>query len=186
MDLLTTRPKEDEPLIGLIERLLRELEGRTGWTLYLRPQFRIYPSLDTFRNSTGDPGWVTASTRGHVIRLQPPELLRSAGTLEATIRHELLHLLVEGHAHRGLPLWFREGIVFALAAAGPPARDPGVFHNTAVLERALTRPQTHQEAEQAYQTARARVESLIGKYEKDRVLGWVQHGLPPAVLAGAH
>ncbi len=186
MDLLTTRPKEDGPLIGLIEGLLRELEGRTAWTLYLRPQFRVYPTLETFRNSTGDPGWVAASTRGHVIRLQPPELLRSAGTLEPTIRHELLHLLVEGHAHGGLPLWFREGIVLALSAAGPPARDPGVFRNTGVLEHALARPQTHQEAEQAYQTARARVESLIGKYGKDKVLGWVQRGLPPAVLASAH
>ncbi len=185
-DLLTTRPKQDEPLLPLIERVMRDAEGQTGWTLYLRPQFKVYPSVEIFRNSTGAPGWVAASTRGRVIRLQPPEVLRASATLEPTIRHELLHLLVEGHARRGLPLWFREGLVVALAAVGPPLLDTGAFRDATALERALTRPQTHHELEQAYHSARARVESLIARHGKDTVLGWVEHGLPSAALASAH
>ena len=81
-------------------------------------EIRLYPDLDTFRNVTGEPGWVAARTDGRRVHLQPVALLRSRGALESTVRHEMLHVVVESQAAAGLPLWFREGFVEYLAGGG--------------------------------------------------------------------
>jgi stage II sporulation protein D len=120
LEMWTTRPAEDQSLIPLAERLLRDAERRTGFPARVLPQLRVYPSLALFRDSTGEPGTVAASTRGRVIRLQPPAVLRSRGMLESTLFHELLHVLIETRARPGLPLWFREGLVVYLT--GGPGR----------------------------------------------------------------
>ena len=59
---------------------------------------------------------MAASTRGRTIQMQPSDVLREAGTLESTIRHELLHMLIDSYALPGTPLWFREGLVLYLTA----------------------------------------------------------------------
>ncbi len=183
VELLSTRPAEDEVLLGLAERFLRRAEQRTGWTLEFRPQLRVYPSVAVYRNATGQPGWVAASTRGRIIRLQPAASLRSARRLESTLEHELLHLLMESRARPGLPLWFREGLVLYLAedssvgSAGPMRADE--------LERILSRPQSQEELRRGYAAARARVEELVKQRGLPAVLGWVERGLPRELLGAA-
>src|ERR1019366_5943332 len=81
----------------------------------------VYPDLDSFRNSTGEPGWVAARTDGRRVHLQPAAVLRSHGALESTVRHEMLHVVVESQAAGGLPVWFREGLVEYLAGPGKHA-----------------------------------------------------------------
>jgi len=184
VELLSTRPTEDQSLIALAERLLRGAEQRTGWPLGQRPQLRVYPSVEVYRNATGQPGWVAASTRGQVIRLQPARVLREAGTLESTVEHELLHLVVESRAHPRLPLWFREGVVLYLSQArsAVPSGDPSI--GLEQLERMLSQPRSEEELRRAYAAARARVEELVARHGLPAVLGWVEAGLPAA--AGAH
>ena len=74
-------------------------------------KIRVYPDVETFRNATGEPGWVAARTSGRRIQLQPAAVLRERGALDSTIHHELLHVFVEAQAAGGLPVWFREGLV---------------------------------------------------------------------------
>jgi stage II sporulation protein D len=181
IELLTTRGREDEALIAIAERLLREEESRTGWRLEQRPLLKVYPSVTVFRNATGLPGWVAARTYGRVVKIQPAEVLRSAGTLEHTLRHELLHQLVESRARQGLPVWFREGIVLALAGGAEEGESPKMFRDVAALELALTRPRSKEEAQAAYASVRARVQALIAKHGEATVLSWVERGLPPEV-----
>lgn len=182
VELLTTRPRDDQWLVALAERLLAEAEQRTGWDLALRPQLRLYPTVAAFRNATGQPGWVAASTRGRVIRLQPPQVLRAAGTLEATLRHEFLHQLLESRAHPALPLWFREGLVLYLSESHPATRRRGNFPTVDALEKALRQPRHPAELRQAYAAAQAHVEDLVAEYGREKMLGWVEQGLPPELL----
>jgi stage II sporulation protein D len=114
--VLTTQPGGDQFLVGLADGLVKATEQRTGLRWESAPRLRVYPTVVAFRDATGEPGWVAASTRGRTIRLQPVAVLRSRGSLESTMQHELLHALVESRARAGLPLWFREGVVGFLTA----------------------------------------------------------------------
>lgn len=115
VELRSTAPSRDRDLIGIAEKLLTEAESTTGLRLLFRPQIRVYPTVAIFRNATGEPGWVAASTRGRVIRVQP------AGANRDVLRHEIFHLLIESHASAALPWWFREGLALSLAGGPQPS-----------------------------------------------------------------
>jgi stage II sporulation protein D len=190
VELLTTRPPQDQWLIAIAERELRDAETRAGWDLIVpRPgnlqavQLRVYPDVAMFRDSTGAPGWIAAITRGTTIRMQPAETLRAAGTLDETLRHEFLHMLIDQRAKKPLPLWLREGLVLVLAgtvatSAATPAVTLRPFENDAQLDRAIAAPQSRTELRNAYRAARARVEELIRKHGRDTIIGWLDSGLP--------
>ena len=106
--------------------------------------------MAAFRDATGEPGWVAASTLGQTIRLQPLPVLRSTGKLESTLLHEMLHLVIESRAHRDLPLWFREGLALYLAdAQWPKLREE------------------------------ARIRALVDRHGRAAVMDWLVRGLPP-------
>ncbi|MDP9267128.1 MAG: SpoIID/LytB domain-containing protein, partial [Acidobacteriota bacterium] len=67
----------DAAVLDLAERLLGEVESATGWTPPRRPRIQVFPTLDAYRDTTGQPGWVAATTRGATIRLQPLATLRA-------------------------------------------------------------------------------------------------------------
>lgn len=160
----------DAAVLDLAERMLGEVESATGWKLAPRPRavIQVFPTLDAYRDTTGQPGWVAASTRGATIRLQPLAALRSRRVLESTLRHELLHLVLEAHAGRRAPLWLREGL--ALYFDGSPAPPARRQFDDAALERALTQPRDQAEQQAAYAAARARVAALIREQGKEAVL----------------
>jgi stage II sporulation protein D len=181
--LFTTRPDRDRSLIPLATHFLHESEESTGLIYRGKPRLKVYATLAEFRNSTGEPGWVAASTRGRTIQMQPPDLLRDAGTLDSTIHHELLHMLIESYARPGLPQWFREGLVLYLTtpnAAAAPGAGPD---NLSALESSLRAPQSEQELRRAYLQAQARVAQLAQQHGKDTLIDWVQTGIPPEVTA---
>ena len=186
LDLLTTQPDVDGALVERAERLLRAAEQQIGWSLTVRAQLRVYPSVAVYRNATGEPGWVAASTRGRVIRLQPAAGLAGAGALDSTLRHEFLHLLIESRAKAGLPLWFREGMVLFLeneagpAAAGRSSTKPTDYQ---ALERALAAPVSAEAARNARRDAQRVVARLVDNRGRGEVLSWVERGLPADVSA---
>jgi len=161
VELASTRVREDQWLAALADRLLKEAESRAGFPLTFRPRLRVYPSVAAFRDSTGEPGWVAASTLGHTIRLQPLPVLRSTGKLESTLLHEMLHLLIESRAHHDLPPWFREGLALYLA------------------DTAWDKLRNETEARQAYRAAQARVRALVDRHGRAAVMVWLVRGLPP-------
>lgn len=177
VDLRTTRPDTDAPVAALADRLLADAEVLAGWRLGWRPSITLYPSVAAYRDATGEPGWIAASARGPQIRMQPPAVLRGAGTLESTLRHELLHLLVEQRARPGLPLWFREGLVLYLELPNRPAQGSG-----AVSDRLLESPRSREELQSAYEAARSRVKRLVDERGRGVVLGWLERGLPGDLL----
>jgi len=184
VELLTTQPERDHSLLATATRYMHQSEESTGFIFPAVPRLKVYATVAAFRNSTGEPGWIAASTRGRTIQLQPADVLRQAGTLESTIQHELLHMLIESHARPQTPLWFREGLVLYLA--GPKPAQPGAnhrFENVAALEKALRAPASEEQLRAAYDDAYSYVAQLARQHGRDALLDWLQNGLPADATA---
>jgi stage II sporulation protein D len=175
--LFTIEPARDGAVLALAERELSAAAERLNAETPEGVEIRVYPDLDSFRNGTGEPGWVAARTDGRRVHLQPVAVLRQHGALEQTVRHEMLHVVVESQAAAGLPAWFREGLVEYLAGGGKRAAGP-VSGETDVGMRQRTSPA---EARRAYEQVAGRVAGLVARYGEAVVLGWVKSGLPPEV-----
>jgi len=172
--LYTMRPDSDRELIGTAETIVHRWRDRLPWQVPSPINIYVYPDLDSFRNVTGEPGWVAARTSGTKIEMQPTAVLRSHNALESTLEHELMHSFVESAARPGLPVWFREGVVEYLAGASTAQSKAG-------SETDMRQRTDRQAAENAYQTAQFRVHELVTIYGEGTVLGWVTRGLPEAV-----
>jgi hypothetical protein len=85
---------------------------------------RFHPSVDSYQRSTGKPWFTSGTTIGSELHFLPLAVLRERGTLERTIRHELVHALTEP-ALAGRPIWVREGAAFYFT------REPGQPDDTA-------------------------------------------------------
>jgi stage II sporulation protein D len=184
IELLTTRPERDRGLLTPATRELHAAEESTGLIYRAKPRLKVYATIAEFRNATGEPGWVAASTRGRTIQMQPPEALRDSGALESTLRHELLHMLIESYAHPGTPLWLREGLALYLSKPNGGSQ-PEIVEADAAIETALRAPQSEQQLRAAYAQARARVARLVQEHGKASVLDWLREGLPASLASAA-
>jgi stage II sporulation protein D len=111
IDLWTTNAA-DERWIRTGESALRAAEARAGWRVANRARLMMFPTIDSFRDATGEPGSTLASTRGGVIRSQP-------ALDEATLRHEIWHTVIEARVSGTLPDWFREGLAIKMSGVDP-------------------------------------------------------------------
>jgi stage II sporulation protein D len=172
ISLFTTQPDQDKAVLINAERLLRGAETRLRLTAPENIELRIYPDIASFRDATGEPGWVAARTSGHRIQLQPASLLRSKGALESSLQHELFHAILEPHSKPGLPVWFREGFVAYLTASG------GRAAASIVYDGELQQRSNENGARSAYDAAHARVAALVRRYGETTVVDWLRLGLP--------
>jgi stage II sporulation protein D len=182
VELLTTTPERDRAVLPLVSRLLHESEESTGLVYRSMPRLKIYATVADFRNATAEPGWVAASTRGRTIQMQPVSVLRTAGTLDATLRHELMHMLIESYARPGTPLWFREGLVLYLGSSCDSKQGRG-FGDVAALEKTLRTPGSEVQMRGAYTEACRRVAQLAAQHGKAALLDWIQNGVPAQMAA---
>jgi stage II sporulation protein D len=153
VEMQSMTPDRDGATLAEAERALAEAERRARRRIAFAPRLRVYPSVAVFRDATGEPGWVAASTSGRTIRTQP-------NPAPATLLHEMLHVVTEDRARPGLPRWFQEGLVLFLAKE--PATAPGV-------------PEA---ARREYAAYRERVQRLIEQHGEAAVLSWLDQGLP--------
>ena len=175
--LLTT-----DPAGGLVS------EGNAAWakarSLFgspagsLAPTVQELPSTELFRQTTGEPGWMLASTRGSNVFLQPATVRQNNGGTETLLLHEFLHVLVEQQAGEHAPLWLREGLVETLANSGQfrgdmPAKE---------LEAALAHPADAAASRQAHQVAAWMAAQLCTRYGMAAVRGFLRNGVPLDIL----
>ena len=168
--ILSSRPRQDEGAVARMDRMAAEIELRTGLRFRAKPDVQFFPDAATYRDATGEPGWVAGSTRANVIRLQP-------GVGDNVVRHELMHELVEQNAAPGLPLWFREGIVLYLDNPQKPVSQ--------APSNDIAHAQSKQEMQAAYETARSRVKRLVIEHGEPAILRAITHGLAPGWNAPA-
>lgn len=112
--LYTTQPSGDARLLALAEKELAAVEAMVA--MRAEPIVRVYPSRAAFRDATGIVENVQGATRGRRIVLPP-------GAQVLTLRHELLHAVLESNAAPGHEAWFREGLVEALLKEKSAAAD---------------------------------------------------------------
>ncbi len=180
IELLSTQPDPDSRILPIAERILKEDENAIGWKASASVRLQVYATLDSYRDTTGQPGWVAAFTRGHVIRLQPIAELEKRSIVESTLRHEIFHVLVEAKAKTPTPLWFREGLVLFLSNAKAADMSPVVMTDEQI-ESVLRQQRNREEVQKAYAAAQSRVAALMQTYGKDTVLGWLGSGIPSVV-----
>ncbi|HWR14263.1 MAG TPA: SpoIID/LytB domain-containing protein [Terriglobales bacterium] len=175
VDVVTTNRNDAATLIPVVERAFSFAQNATPWKVSGRPQVKVYPTIGIYRDATGEPGWVAASTRGNVIRLQPLSTLQRTGALESTLRHEFLHMLIESQARGDSPLWLREGLAIYLSnrATARPAKVDVV-----ALERRLHSLRTEAEMRAAYRDCASAVADAVQRYGLPKVLDWVKSGVP--------
>jgi len=170
LDLLTTNREHAAVLLPAAEHALRFAKERTGWDIRMRPQVKVFPNIVIYRDATGEPGWVAASTLGSVVRLQPVSTLQRTHALESTLRHEFLHMLIESQAGPNTPLWLREGL--AIYLSNPESVKPAQVDVDA-LERQLHSLRSEEETRAAYRSCAAAVADVVEKNGLSAVLAWV-------------
>jgi stage II sporulation protein D len=174
VDIVTTNKHDTATLMPAADRAFRFAVERVAWSVSGRPNVKVYPTIAIYRDATGEPGWVAASTRGNTIRLQPIAMLQRTGTLESTLRHEFLHMVLESQARPDTPLWLREGL--AIYLSNPDSVKPARV-DVASLERRMRTPKTEAEMRAAYRESAAAVADAVQKYGKEAVMQWVKNGV---------
>lgn len=164
----------DAELVGLAEQALREAERRTGRGAGGRVRIRVYPTLNAYRDATGEPGFVAGSTRGRTIRLQPLTVLRGRDALQSTLLHEMLHVVLVPGSGIELPRWFEEGL--ALYFENPAHAKPGALQPA--TEQRLVHPASEQELRSAYANAKAAVAALIQREGREKTLERLVRKMP--------
>ena len=177
-ELKSTQPEADGEVLAAAQKILDALHADLGWTPDFKIQLRVFPNLDAYRNTTGQPGWVAAYTRGHVISLQTVADLKAKSALESTLRHELIHVLVESRGKADTPLWFREGLVLYLS--DPEQNSQPVTMSEREMENALEHPGSQEMLRRVYAAARTRVAQMVQQNGRETVLQWLSSGLPAA------
>lgn len=126
----------------------------------------VHPSVKEFSAATGKADFVAATTRGAVVELQPPAVLRQKSTLESTLAHEFAHVSMNTVQNEDTPLWLKEGFAVYLAAQDDllqPKR-PRTFKDGEELDLAIELPESADDLMAAYRFAFEKVRTLIRKH----------------------
>ncbi|MGZ4788205.1 MAG: SpoIID/LytB domain-containing protein [Terriglobales bacterium] len=175
IDIVATQQPDVQAVTPVAERALRFATDKTGWNVTGRPLIKVFPSLDIYRDATGEPGWVAASTRGMTIRLQPVRTLQERGALESTLKHEFLHMVIESRSRPDTPSWLSEGLVIYLS---DPERVRREQVDVVALEKRLRSARTEPEMRAAYRDAAAAVAAAVKQHSLSTVLSWATDGVP--------
>ncbi|HEY3045347.1 MAG TPA: SpoIID/LytB domain-containing protein [Vicinamibacterales bacterium] len=124
--VLVSLPDDDEGERATIARLTiqarDELSGTLGVPSPARLTLRFHPTTDDYQRATGQSwftsgAWVQDGVKAE-LHLLPLAVLRERGVLERTIRHELVHAMVDGVLGKR-PAWVREGAAIYFAGERP-------------------------------------------------------------------
>ena len=169
----TVERRDAEYVLRLLETNRTELLQRVA-SAGIEAQF---PNLEiVFNETTGDfvgrtgmPPWAAAATKKTRIEIQPLKLLKQRRILETTLRHELVHVLIDTIGGGQTPRWLTEGMALFLAGEGrllESNRQTSAM-SVAMVEQALTAPKSAGEMKSAYAAAYNLVKELIrGEGEK--------------------
>ena len=159
--------REVERLLSLAQSTRKSLLARaTSAGLNARlPSLEIFINETTgdFVGRTGQPPWAAAATKNNRIELQPLATLQRRRILETTVRHELVHSLVDELGKGRSPRWLAEGLAIHFAQEGPMVSRYQPRHKLTVqeIEQTLASPQSADDMRSAYAAAYNEVRRLI-------------------------
>ena len=161
----TVERRDAEYVLNVLETNRTELLQRVA-SAGIAAQF---PNLEVVLNETtgdfvgrtGMPPWAAAATKKSKIELQPLKLLKQRRTLETTLRHELVHVLIDAIGGGQTPRWLTEGMALFLAGEGRLLESTRETMSIATVEQALAAPKSAGEMKSAYAAAYNLVKELI-------------------------
>jgi stage II sporulation protein D len=145
------------------------------------PVVQELPTIELFRQTTGEPGWMLASTRGSDVFLEPAAVRQKNGGTGDLLLHEFLHVLLEQQAGEHAPLWLREGLVETLANSSKKNLElldlsPGE------VDSALAHPANAAASRHAHQLAARMAALLCARYGVPTVRDFLRNGVPSEAL----
>ena len=177
----TVERRDAEHILNLLETNRTELLQRVssaGIEASL-PNLEVVFNETTgdFVGRTGMPPWAAAATNRNKIELQPFKLLKQRRILETTLRHELVHVLIDAIGGDQAPRWLTEGMAIFFAGEGrllESNRQTSAM-SAAMVEQALTAPKSAGEMKSAYAAAYNLVKELIRAEGEKKVWKRVAH-----------
>jgi len=163
----TIERREIEGLLTFLQSSRKSLLNRVASAgLKARlPALEIFINETTgdFVGRTGQPPWAAAATKNNRIELQPLATLQRRRILETTVRHELVHTLVDALGGGRAPRWLAEGLAIHFAQEGPLVSRYQPRHKLTVqeIEQKLASPQSANDMRAAYAAAYSEVRRLI-------------------------
>jgi SpoIID/LytB domain protein len=167
--------REVESLLGEVQAHRRSLGARlsaAGLVTQL-PAIEIFINETTgdFVGRTGQPPWAAAASKGSRIELQPLTVLKRRNVLSTTVRHELVHVVIDSMGGGRTPRWLAEGLAIYFAGEGPlVSRNAGRSAiTTDEVEQKLATAKSPEQMKAAYAAAYSEVRRLINSEGESNV-----------------
>jgi SpoIID/LytB domain protein len=165
---VTLSQREAEGVLKTLEttraNLLRRISA-AGLFLNQIPTTDIFLNATTgdFVGRTGQPWWAAAATKGNLIELQPAETLKRRRVLDTTLRHELVHILIDKLSRGRAPRWLAEGAALYFAGEGPLVKRYAARGKMSIkeIDDRLTNTSSADEMRRAYAAAYGEVSGLV-------------------------
>lgn len=158
--------REVESLLNEVESHRRSLNSRlsAAGSFIQAPAVEIHVNETTgdFVGRTGQPPWAAAASKGNRIELQPLNILKRRNVLRTTLRHELVHVLLNATGGR-TSRWFAEGLAIHFAGEGSlvSSHGPRTAMTHTQIEQMLSGANSAAEMKVAYAAAYKAVQQLI-------------------------
>ncbi|HKO60279.1 MAG TPA: SpoIID/LytB domain-containing protein [Pyrinomonadaceae bacterium] len=162
----STPQREIESLLSEVESHRRSLNARLSSVgLFIQvPAVEIHVNETTgdFVGRTGQPPWAAAASKGNRIELQPLNILRRRNVLSTTVRHELVHVVINAAGGR-TSRWLAEGLAIHFAGEGAlvSSHTPRAAMSAEQIEQKLSGAASATEMKTAYAAAYRAVQQLI-------------------------
>jgi len=102
--------REAQAVLDFVVAHRRDLSQKFPIARRTQIEIIIPASTSEFCQLTAAPWWQSSIYRDGAIYLQPVRILRERGILETTLRHELVHRLIDVTTHGNCPRWLTEAL----------------------------------------------------------------------------